>query len=88
MEEEVKELENVSFRGKDKTKLPEGATVIKKDVRVEVQEIENGFIVKKTFDIKYSLNGSNDYLYYCKKVYSKTNPVQIKEDKMLADYFD
>lgn len=80
--------EKISFEGKDKTKLPKGAEEIKRDVRVTVEEIENGFIVKKTFDIKYALGKNTDYLYYTKKVYSETNPIQIKEDKMLADYFD
>ena len=80
--------EKVSFEGKDKTKIPKGAVEIKRDVRVTVEEIENGFIVKKTFDIKYQLGKSTDYLYYTKKVFSETNPIQIKEDKMLADYFD
>lgn len=83
-----KSMENVSFEGKEKAKLPKGAVEIKRDVRVTVEEIENGFIVKKTYDIKYSLGKNTDYLYYTKKVYSETNPIQIKEDKMLADYFD
>lgn len=80
--------EKVSFEGKDKTKLPKGAVVIKRDVRVTVEEIENGFIVKKSFDVNYRLDKTTDYLYYTKKVFSKTNPIQIKEDKMLADLFD
>ncbi len=85
--DELKEMD-VSFEGKSKTKLPTGATVIKKDVRVTVEQIENGFICKKNYDIRYSLNGKTDYLYYTKKVYSEDNPIEIKEDKMLADYFD
>jgi len=84
----IAKADNVSFEGKDKTSLPKGAKVIKKDVRVTVEEIENGYIVKKNYDIKYSLGKNIDYLYYTKKVFSETNPVQIKEDKMLADYFD
>lgn len=80
--------ESISFEGKEKTSLPVGAKVIKQSVRTTVEEIENGFIVKKTFDIKYSLNKSTDYLYYTKKVYSTENPIAIKEDKMLADYFN
>jgi len=86
--EELKEVENVSYQGKDKTKLPEGAVVLKKSVNVTVEEIENGYVVKKSCDIKYQLGEQTDYLYYTKKVYAKENPIKIKEDKMLAEYFD
>lgn len=79
---------DVSFEGKDKTKVPEGAEVIKKNVNITVKEIENGFIVRKNYDIKYVLGDNTDYLYYCKEVYTKENPIKIEEDKMLADYFD
>lgn len=81
-------MQDVSFKGKDKTKLPPGAVILKKSVSITVEEIENGYIMKKSFDIKYSLGKNNDYLYYTKKVYSEDNPIQIKEDKNLADYFD
>lgn len=80
--------ENVSFQGKDKTKLPEGAEVIKKTVNITIKEIENGFVCRKNYDIRYSLEGGTDYLYYSKEVYSEENPIQIKENKMLAEYFD
>ena len=86
--DELKSMDEVSFEGKDKTKLPAGATVIKKDCRITVKEIENGFIVRKSYDIKYSLGDNTDYLYYTKEVYAEENPIQIKEDKMLAEYFD
>ena len=80
--------ESIAFESKERTSLPAGATIIKKDVRTTVEEIENGFILKKNFDIKYTLGKNTDYLYYTKKVFSKENPIQIKEDKMLADYFE
>lgn len=80
--------ENVSFQGKDKTKLPEGAEVISKQVNITVKEIENGFVCRKNYDIKYTLGDKKDYMYYHKEVYFKENPIQIKEDKMLAEYFD
>ena len=79
---------DVSFEGKTKVKIPEGATIIKKEVRINVEEIENGFIIKKNYDITYSLGEKTDYLYYSKKVFSEDNPIQIEEDKMLAEYFD
>ena len=79
---------DVSFEGKDKTKLPEGAEVISKNVNITVKEIENGFVCRKNYDIKYILGEKTDYLYYNREVYFKENPIQIKEDKMLASYFD
>lgn len=83
-------LENkeVTIIGKDNNTLPEGAKVTKKRVDITVEQIENGYILKKNYDIQYTLDGKQDYLYYCKKVYSEDNPIEIKEDKMLADYFD
>ena len=79
---------DVSFEGKDKAKLPEGAEVIKKNVNITVKEIENGYIVRKNYDIKYVLGDETDYLYYSKEVYAEENPIKIEEDKMLAEYFD
>lgn len=78
----------VSFEGKDKTKVPEGAEVIKKSVNISVKEIENGFIIRKNYDIKYVLGDNTDYLYFSKEVYAEENPIKIEEDKMLAEYFD
>lgn len=77
----------INFRPKDVYKMPPGAKVISKKLDVCVQEIENGFIVKKSYDIKFECEGREDYMYYCKKVFSKTNPVEFKEDKNLASYF-
>ncbi len=74
--------------------MPKGATIIKKDVSITVEEIENGFLIKKSFDIKYSLGESNDtsYEYITKKWYSEDNPLSIEVDEdeglSLADKFD
>ena len=84
----TKDLANINLVKKDKTKLPAGAVVTKESVNVSVEEIENGFIVTKSFEINYTLKGRTDYMYYSKKAYFKENPIQIKEDKMLASYFD
>ena len=66
---------DVSFQGKDKAKLPEGAEVIKKSVRITVKEIENGYVCTKSYDIQYSLDDNTDYLYYTKEVYFEENPI-------------
>lgn len=84
----MENIENAKIKGKKVVKLPKGAVVLRKEVDTTVEEIENGFIVEKRYDIKFSLNKTTDYLYYTKKVFTKENPIQIKEDKMLADYFD
>jgi hypothetical protein len=76
MEEKLMATE-VSFEGKDKTKVPEGAEVIKKSVNISVKEIENGFIIRKNYDIKYVLGDNTDYLYFSKEVYAEENPIKI-----------
>lgn len=86
--EEKLSATDVSFEGKDKTKLPKGAEIVKKSVNITVKEIENGFIIRKNYDIKYVLGDNTDYLYFCKEVYAEENPIKIEEDKMLAEYFD
>ena len=86
--EEKLSMEEVSFKSKEKNSLPKGAIVKRKDVRITVEEIENGFIVSKSFDISYTIGDKNDYLYYTKKAYFKENPIKIEDNKMLAEYFD
>ena len=86
--EKLKSIENVSFEGKEKGGLPKGAKILKKSCSISVKEIENGFILRKSYDIKYSLNKNTDYLYYTKEVYSEDNPIEIKQNTMLADLFD
>jgi hypothetical protein len=80
--------QDVSFEGKTKTKIPEGAEIISKKINISVKEIENGFIIRKNYDIKYSLGDDVQYLYFDKEVYAEENPIKIEEDKMLAEYFD
>jgi IS1 family transposase len=78
-------------RVKEQKSVPEGATIISKTVRTETEEIENGWLISKNFDITYKTKGatSNDYAYYTKKWYSKTDPLDIKlTDKSLADEYD
>lgn len=88
MDGETIKVENARIKGKQVNKLPKGAEVLKKEVDTTVEEIENGFIVEKRYEIKYQLNKQIDWMHYSKKVYSKENPIKISEDKMLADFFD
>lgn len=68
---------------------PSGAKIIKKSIRTETEEIENGWLVTKNYDIKYEVKGNTDWTYYSEKYFSKTNPLKVVvEDKALADQFD
>lgn len=82
-------VQSMAFESKSEVSLPEGATIIKKSHTIRVQEIENGFLICKNYDIKYQLSGSDhsDYMYHEKKWYSKDNPMKIEEpkEKSLAD---
>ena len=83
-------MEEVSFTQKSTPKLPEGAKILSKDVRISCEEIENGFILRKSYDIKYMLGDVTTYAYFCKTWYSKDNPITIKDmsEKTLADKLD
>lgn len=87
------ELKQATFEGKDKYTMPSKDSIIKKDFSITVEEIENGFILRKSYDIKYKDESGNiQYDYFTKKWFSKDNPMQIDESKMeeetLADKFD
>ena len=82
------ELSRATFRSKEENKVPSGCEIVKKETRLEVEEIENGFLVVKSADIKYlDENGNTQWCYPCKKYFSNTNPLKI-EEKSLADKFD
>ncbi len=76
-------IQNAEFKSKESFKLPAGAEIIKKDFRISIEEIENGFIVRKSYDIQYNnIEGGKDYAYFTKTYYSKENPMTLKiEDK-------
>jgi hypothetical protein len=73
-------LEQASFEGKSEFKLPTGATIIKKSFTIRVQEIENGFIICKNYDIQYQVGDNKEYAYFDKKWYSKDNPMKLNID--------
>lgn len=78
---------------KEQKQVPAGAEIISKTERITVEEIENGFILRKTKDIQYKAMGSehSNYIYLEKKWYSKENPMSIKitdEEESLADKLD
>ena len=72
-------------------KVPEGAEILKKETRIRVRKIENGYIVVKNSDVKYKEQGSehSSWAYITKEFYSKADPLEIKlKNKSLADSFD
>lgn len=77
-------LSRASFRGKETFKLPAGAKVISKEVTVDVEEIENGFLVCKRTEFKYRMKERdyNDYGSITKKFFSKENPLTLDESLM------
>lgn len=86
-------LKDAEYSSKEKFKLPEGAEIIRKEFRIRVEEIENGFLVYKNYDITYQAMGSShqDYAHYSKKYYSKDNPMKLDlsyEDTPLEDKLD
>lgn len=73
--------------------IPKDATILGKDTDVTVKQIENGFIICKRTETKYSYKTSEgsertDYSYETKEYYTKEDPLTINtKDKSLADLF-
>ncbi len=74
--------------------VPKGAEIISSTIRTNTEEIENGFLITKSFDVRYKPPGagkdaSSEYAYYSKKWYSKVDPLTITvNDKSLAEAFN
>ena len=84
-------LERATYRPKRVENLPAGANIIKTDISVDVEEIENGYLTTQNYEVKYELNGEICYFYKDRKFFSKTNPMKF-DDKAagasLADNFE
>lgn len=82
-------LTRATFKQKEVDSLPKGAKILSKDVSVTVEEIENGYLVCKSTEVKYEYEKRTNYLYNTKKYYSKENPLDINLDNLsLADKVD
>lgn len=70
--------------------LPAGATVLSKDISVDVEEIENGYLITKRTEVKFTTpKGGTDWNTKYEKFYSKEDPLTITTtDASLADAFD
>lgn len=81
-------IKSARLEAKKEFKLPKGATIIKKDVNLSVEEIENGFLLRKSYDIKWSnAEGDSNYEYFSRSWFSEENPITVNmpEEKSLAD---
>jgi hypothetical protein len=79
-------IEEASIESKKEFTLPEGATVIKKNSTIRVREIENGFIIIKSYDIQWTPAGDSEtkYDYFSKEWYQKDNPLKINMPKEVS----
>lgn len=84
------ELSRATFKTKEEDySIPEEAQVLSKDTTVSVEEIENGYLIAKSTETKYQLDGRTDFSYHTKKYFSKKNPLEFKDDGIsLADKMD
>lgn len=89
---EMDKIASASFESKPKLNLPSDAEIIKKDYSIRVREIENGFIIEKSYDIKYRLGDETNYEYVTKMWFSEDNPMEISLEESdgedLADKLD
>lgn len=87
-----KDMLNAEFEGKKEFVLPEGAVIVKNSHTISVREIENGFVLRKSYDIKYMIGDESQYEYFTKEWYSKENPLKItlpkEKEKSLAEKLD
>ena len=84
-------LTRATFKQKEVDNILKDAKILSKDVSVTVEEIENGFLVSKSTEVRYECEKRTDYSYNTKKYFSKDNPLKLDMDKIsdksLADNF-
>lgn len=78
-------LRRATFKSKEVDTIPKGAKILSKEVSINVEEIENGFLVSKSTDVKYEYDKRTDYSYHTKKYYSSENPLTIDIDGIKGD---
>ena len=86
-------LGNIEIEEQKEFVLPKGGVIIKSTENVSVRKISNGYILRKSYDIKWKPGEGDDtqYEYYTKEWFTESNPVTIsmpKENKSLADKLD
>lgn len=82
----------ISKKEKDtKPSLPTGAKILSKSCRIEIEEIENGFVISKNYEVRYETKEAKypDYKYWTEKYYTKDEPmISVDGGKSLADIFN
>lgn len=74
---------------KENKEPPSGAKILTKTISTSTEQIENGWLISKNYDISYEVKGEKRWTYYSKKWFSKTDPLEVKvTDKSLAEEFD
>lgn len=85
-------LNNIELEEQKSFVLPAGATIVKKTTNISVRKIKNGYVLRKSYDIKWKAEDSDDtqYEYYSDEWYSKENPITVKmpKEKSLAEKLD
>lgn len=89
MPEGIKTLK-VKDQSKNPKGPPKGATILSKETNVDVEEIENGYLITRRTEYRYTMKegAGSDWLTVNKKWYSEVNPLEISKNKELADLFD
>lgn len=91
-DKEKNEISSYKIKSKEQPKLPKGAKVIKKTSNINIEEIENGYLLCKSVDIEYSTGEGKDqrtqWMYYTKKYFSKECPIKMTVEKELAEAFE
>lgn len=84
MASELKKAKNTKAE-LNSVSMSSGTGDSKLDKRINVEAIENGFLIVKTTEGKIK----GEWKYETKKWFSATNPLEINtDDKTLADLFD
>lgn len=84
-------LKSARLESKRTFTLPKGGTITKKNVSLSVKEIENGFLLTKSYDLEWTdSKGNTHYEYFNKDWFSEKNPIEINmpDEKSLADKLD
>lgn len=80
-------LNRATFKQKEVDDIPSSAKILSKDTSITVEEIESGFLISKSTEVKYKDNNKTDYSYNTKKFFSKDNPLELKMDKFNNESF-
>jgi hypothetical protein len=70
--------------------LPKGAKILNQETSVDVEEIENGYLITRRTEYKYYTTDPENYNWttITKKYFSEDDPLTIStDDKELAEVF-